>query len=312
MENTEVLLKLKESILETARACDADLVGFVPEARLEGTGAEEGAFLPGAKTLIVFGFRMTRGLMRGIEEGTTYYQYTAGGIVNLDETVMPRMLYHTAMKIEEAGWLACPEFPNNPVRHEAFEPEHYGAYLRSDAGEEKLNLKLAAEKAGLGQIGLSGQLLTPEYGPFIRLCGLVTTAPLPAEEKPVPQLCDRCGACADSCPGRAIGGKGTDLMRCAVYYRGLNRSKNPFMPENAYEDTGRMRKLLRGEGEIEAEEAEALIDTLNFYPGMRHGFAACICGRACDRACMAHLEEEGKIVSPARTKFRKHPEWKLP
>ena len=159
MENTEVLLNLKESILETARACDADLVGFVPETRLEGTGAEEGAFLPGAKTLIVFGFRMTRGLMRGIEEGTTYYQYTAGGIVNLDETVMPKMLYHAAMKIEEAGWLACPEFPNNPVRHGAFEPEHYGAYLRSDAGEEKLNLKLAAEKTGLGQIGMSGQLL---------------------------------------------------------------------------------------------------------------------------------------------------------
>ncbi|MFO7946450.1 MAG: 4Fe-4S binding protein [Armatimonadota bacterium] len=63
----------------------------------------------------------------------------------------------------------------------------------------------AAAAAGLGEIGYSGLLMTPEYGPRQRFCCLVTDAPL--EPDPMydgPELCDRCMECVKECPTEAL------------------------------------------------------------------------------------------------------------
>ncbi|HIE51236.1 MAG TPA: hypothetical protein EYP85_05715, partial [Armatimonadetes bacterium] len=63
----------------------------------------------------------------------------------------------------------------------------------------------AAAAAGLGEIGWSGLLLTPEFGPRQRFCCLVTDAPL--EPSPLysgPPLCDRCHVCVQVCPTEAF------------------------------------------------------------------------------------------------------------
>ncbi len=61
-----------------------------------------------------------------------------------------------------------------------------------------------AVAAGLGELGLSGLLLTPEYGPRQRFCFLLTTAELPETAYNGPALCTKCGKCADACPVRAL------------------------------------------------------------------------------------------------------------
>jgi ferredoxin len=64
-----------------------------------------------------------------------------------------------------------------------------------------------AEQAGLGQLGLNGQLLTPLAGSRARLALITTDAPVELG-KPVdygiPALCDQCQLCVKRCPPGAI------------------------------------------------------------------------------------------------------------
>ncbi len=69
-----------------------------------------------------------------------------------------------------------------------------------------LSIPLAID-AGLGALGRSGLLLTPEFGPFVRLCKVFTDLPLmPDEPKAIsPEAyCATCDRCATACPAGAI------------------------------------------------------------------------------------------------------------
>lgn len=61
--------------------------------------------------------------------------------------------------------------------------------------------------AGLGEHGRNGLLLTPQFGPRQRLCKVFTSLPMEVD-KPIDfgsgGYCDKCHACASSCPARAI------------------------------------------------------------------------------------------------------------
>ncbi|HEX3958424.1 MAG TPA: hypothetical protein VHZ03_17650 [Trebonia sp.] len=76
-----------------------------------------------------------------------------------------------------------------------------------------------AVAAGLGQLGLNGQLLTPHAGSRARLYMLTTNAPL-VFGKPVDYgiegVCDRCQICVRRCPVGAIPGH----RRAPRYHQG--------------------------------------------------------------------------------------------
>jgi epoxyqueuosine reductase len=65
-------------------------------------------------------------------------------------------------------------------------------------------------EAGLGQLGLNGQLLTPFAGSRTRMNIIMTNAPL-VLDKPkdygIPAICDECQLCVKNCPSRAIRSK---------------------------------------------------------------------------------------------------------
>ena len=64
-----------------------------------------------------------------------------------------------------------------------------------------------AVEAGLGQLGLNGQLLTPFAGSRCRLMLLHTNAPLVFDEPRdygIPKICDACKVCVRRCPSGAI------------------------------------------------------------------------------------------------------------
>ncbi|MFZ5631685.1 MAG: reductive dehalogenase [Bacillota bacterium] len=69
-----------------------------------------------------------------------------------------------------------------------------------------LSIPLAID-AGLGQIGRNGLLITPEYGPCVRLCKVLTNMPL-LVDRPVDfgitDFCRQCLLCARECPPRSI------------------------------------------------------------------------------------------------------------
>jgi len=62
----------------------------------------------------------------------------------------------------------------------------------------------AAKYAGLGTIGLSRNLLTPEYGPRLRLNSVLTAAVLPGDPLQTRDLCNSCRLCERACPTGAI------------------------------------------------------------------------------------------------------------
>jgi len=69
-----------------------------------------------------------------------------------------------------------------------------------------LSIPLAID-AGLGELGRNGLLITPQYGPRVRLCKVFTDLPL-EPDKPiefgVTEFCKKCKACAKHCETGAI------------------------------------------------------------------------------------------------------------
>jgi epoxyqueuosine reductase QueG len=67
--------------------------------------------------------------------------------------------------------------------------------------------KLAAHLAGLGWIGKSCLLVTPQAGPRVRWATVLTTAPLEVSGRPLDSHCGECTNCADICPVKAFTGR---------------------------------------------------------------------------------------------------------
>ena len=305
---------MKERIIELCRKCGADLVGFAPIERFPEDSAVR-KLMPDARTVIGLGFRVLRGAYRGIEEGSTYYQYTTMGVENMEETVMPMASVRLSMMLEEEGFSALPQRRHQQIMAEAdsTNPEvAFDAIYRSRTAETQMDFNEAAVLCGLGEIGFHGALLTDEFGPFVRVCFVLTDAEIEPTQKKEPHLCDKCGECVKGCPGKAISDKGkVDPWQCAVYYNGANGLKNPFMPPDAFKDFEDRVAIISGEAKVTPETARKILRNIYFYPPAQHAYQCSICGRACDIACYIHLEEKGVLTKAFKTPFRKREEWKF-
>jgi epoxyqueuosine reductase QueG len=67
--------------------------------------------------------------------------------------------------------------------------------------------KMAAHLAGLGWIGKSCMLITPEVGPRVRWATVLTDAPLAPTGGPAAERCGACRECVDVCPPQAYTGQ---------------------------------------------------------------------------------------------------------
>lgn len=305
---------MRDKIIECAKHYDADVVGFASRDRF---AADDPIFkvFPATKTVIGLGFRVLRGIYRGIEEGTTYYQYTTMGVENLEETVMPLTLINVCNLIEAEGFEAIPQRRNQLIMSEtdSTNPEvDYTDIYRGVTAENQIDFLNCAVQCGLGERSMINSLLNKDYGPFIRYCFILTDAELEETDLVTEKLCDGCRECIKACPGRAIREDGQmDNWRCAVYYNGANGTKNPFMPPEAFADFENRMDIINGTAEFDCEGAKEILNSIYFYPSANHFYRTSICGRACDRACYIHLEEKGVLGKSFVKKFRNGEDWKL-
>lgn len=86
---------------------------------------------------------------------------------------------------------------------------------------------IAAHYAGLGTIGMNHTLLTPEYGPRVRLVSVITDAEVTPDRMLKNELCVKCGVCAKSCPMQAFTPRKDSIVadmdkhKCALYHQQL-------------------------------------------------------------------------------------------
>jgi len=304
-------MTLAEKVVQCAKRFDADIVTFGGSVRFADTSAAE--ICPNLGTVICMGFRVLRGSHLGIEEGSTFYQYTTTGVETIEETVMPLALLRVSALLEDEGYMAYPQKKQHLVLsgEDRVNPEADWRESYVAAGERQLDFAEAAVLCGAAEWGMSGAVLTPEFGPFVRWCYVLTDAVIPETELLSGALCDKCGACVKACPGHALAEDGTrDDWQCAVYYRGAARETNPFMPPEAYEEFSDGESIKNGTAKMNPEKAKAVMDATWFYPPIKQGYPACICGRACDTACYAALEARGVLTKQYAMAYRQR-EWKL-
>jgi len=305
---------LKEKIISRFVKFGADLVRFGSAERCSDPTVR--LLMPEVRTVICAAFRQLRGARRGIEEGSTYYQYTTNAVEVLEENVMPIALLRVCALLEDEGFDALPQRRNQTIMSTAgdtnFEVDYREIY-RNRKAEHQLDFERCAIDCGLGERGLSGSILTEEFGPFQRYVFILTDAEIEPDRPVTPHLCDRCGKCTEACPGHALSAEGKrDRWQCSAYYIGANMTKNPFMPPEAFADDPERLAIISGEAHLSPERAREIIEKLIYYPPIKHAYWSSICGRACDTACYIHLEEKGVLSKKFNAPFRLRPEWRLP
>ena len=97
-----------EMIKKVALEAGADACGIAPISRLAGAPDDMNPkfLFPEAKSVIGFVFRIPRGVQRGIEEGTQFYQYPSMAYGGINEIFAPAVLYHVGKLIEDEGYEA--------------------------------------------------------------------------------------------------------------------------------------------------------------------------------------------------------------
>jgi len=87
--------------------------------------------------------------------------------------------------------------------------ERLASFLRDELGYDAVQgqnvpLKYAAVHAGLGSYGKNGLLLTKEYGSYVALRSVITSAPLTPDSLQSNEMCSGCTACLRACPTGAL------------------------------------------------------------------------------------------------------------
>lgn len=299
-----------ELIKQRARDFGADLCGIAHIREFADCEPQRDPkrILPDATCVIGFGFRVPKGLYYTMDRGTQYNNYVSLGVKYIDEEFSEIFLLKMAALIENEGYDACVQrnVSNLKIKGDKTQnPELLDTYELQYAcpvSPEKpvpdiiMDFSHAARACGLGSVSCKGNVITKEFGPFVRFVFLVTDAPLETDEPCRDDFCDRCGACAAACPGHAISvEKGLDTWQCSVYYRGAHES-NPYMDESVLKDHPHRAEILKGEAHFDPESARAIYPELDFMPSKATGYAPCLCGKKCDIACYQHLKEKGVIV----------------
>lgn len=191
-------MKLKDEIKKYAlEKLDMDYCGIANVERLAGApqGNRPTDLLPGAKSVVVMAVKLSLGavqtVFRAYEDGLRHLQCIYGSYAYslFPNYYLKFAAYEMARFLERKGYMSTP-VPSGP----------------GSAGAPFSN-RHAAVAAGIGTFGWLSIVMTPDYGPRIRLVSVITRADIEPDPMLDPiAMCDpvKCGICINVCPTKAI------------------------------------------------------------------------------------------------------------
>ena len=307
-------------VKKRAMELGADMVGIANIERFEGAPPhmDPRQIMPEARSVIGMVFRVMRGSLRGIEEGTFFSNYSAMGYGGLTYLYIPMVVINLAKQFEDDGYEAIPYGHQSDWRGYDSVGNPHKNYSRPvapgrAAPDVMIHLRIAAFLCGLGEIGYSKMFLSSRFGPRNRVGIVITEAEL--EPDPLyngPKLCNRCMACVKQCPGNAIHPQKTvkvnlagrevewgelDCRACDTAFRGAATEEANSGQEPYFETGGKRLK-------------PASWSPFYKKPSNLYNTGQAICGgRGCVRACMINLEGRKVIENQFKTKFRRRTPW---
>ncbi len=271
---------LTQEMKQFGRERGADLIGVAPAERFRDFPPERSpmSVFPEAQAVVVVGRRITRGSLRGTEEGTNLNLYGQFGLSWLNMQFLSLPTFELTEWLEDRGWEAVPLFP--------FPPEAYPQGVRVREGAPAPNVypdfDHVAIAAGLAEMGYLEVALTPQFGHRQRWQIIITDAPLQGDPLLDAGLNAECRDCAHACPMGAIDPSaertltiaGRQFTVAGIDYALCRRCQNGAQP-NPYHPAGRPDRL----------------------------------AAVCLRTCMTALEASGKLQTQFATPFRVRPAW---
>jgi epoxyqueuosine reductase QueG len=229
-------MELLPSILQGNRKLtDGVIAGVcsVGHPLLEGYREKMKDLLPQGSYLVVFAAAHSRGTLRTgnnpLQQYDTTYTYGKAG----------ELCHLLSREIEEAGYTAV----SVPV----YLPMDMLGAGKGMRGE--ICWRRAGVAAGLGFYGKSGLLITKEYGPLVRLGGVLTDYPLEEQvaRQAMDTMCGTCTICLDSCPSGALEPFAINKKKCGdhVFTYGL-RGFSSFLEDAVTADDSRRQEVLQG------------------------------------------------------------------
>ena len=202
--------KLTEDFIAFAKSKRVDVLGIAPIERFADVPANHhpATIFPEVKSVIVIGKRITRGTLRGIEEGTQFDLYGQYGQSWLADRMLAITTIGVATWLEDNRWEACP-IQDLPVE---VPPSGIAVKPGLPPPNVMIDVREAAVRAGVAEIGYHGEVLTAEYGPRQRFQLILTDAPLDPTPMLDKSICDQCGLCKKSCPRGAFKGEKTVII----------------------------------------------------------------------------------------------------
>ena len=99
-----------QDIKAAAKRMGADIVGIgsIDRWSTAPIQMDPKQIMPNAKSVIALGFRVLRGSLRGIEEGTYFSNYSSMGYGGITYLYMPMTIINLSKMIEDAGYEAVP------------------------------------------------------------------------------------------------------------------------------------------------------------------------------------------------------------
>jgi epoxyqueuosine reductase len=194
---------------------DVDLVGTASVADMNGRLRDQVvALLPGAKSAVAFAMEIYPEVLDHSRPDKVMGEASARDILvpHMDylNGRITKAAYDLAKVSRHLGFKALPMAPANYPMDQR--------YLTA-----VLSYKHLAESTGLGTIGRHSLLVTPQFGPRVRLGCLLTEAELQPSPRAADGLCEECNNCIAACPSKALsepegdGPYSINKFACSVY-----------------------------------------------------------------------------------------------